>query len=145
MPTLLGPRFGAGFTGRPTRMSEEDLPIWARYFPKIRPTTLALYFDVGLGLADNLPASDDAEQLLGWIKNTQKRADVILERAEDVLLIELRFNAQLNAVGRLYGYRLLLEEDNPFHKIIIPVLVTNRRDSEVERAALALKIAYDVV
>lgn len=145
MPTLLGPRFGPDFTGRPARMSPEDFEIWQRWWPSIRHNVIAAYFDVGLGLPDELPPSNDADQLLGWIKNTQKRADAILERPQDVLLVELRFNAQLNAIGRLFGYQLLLEEDNPFNKAIIPLLVTNRRDSEIEKAALRLRIAYEVI
>jgi hypothetical protein len=126
-------------------MSSEDFPIWSRWWPTIKQSARTLYFDVGLGLPDELPQSDDAAQLLGWIRNTQKRADVIIEREQDVLLVELRFNAQLNAIGRLEGYQLLLQDDNPFHKPIIPILVTNKRDSEVARLAENNRITYEVV
>ena len=50
-----------------------------------------------------------------------------------------------HALGRLRGYQLLLQDDNPFGKPIVPVLVTNKRDSEVARLAEDLKIAYEVV
>lgn len=145
MPTILGNRYQPGFAGRPPHMSQQDFPIWERWYPSIKPTATALYFDIGLGLPDELPHSDDADQLLGWIRNTQKRADAIIERANDVLLVELRYNAQLNAIGRLQGYAILLEDDNPFHKPIIPILVTNNPDSEVERLAQLHKITYEVV
>lgn len=145
MPTILGTRYEPGFAGRPPHMSQEDLPIWQRWYPTIKPTARALYFDVGLGLPDELPQSDDANQLLGWIRNTQKRADAIIERAVDVLLVELRFNAQLNAIGRLQGYDLLLKDDNPFRKPIIPILVTNKPDSEVKRLAQLNKITYEII
>jgi len=125
-------------------MSQEDFPIWRAWYPSVKESALALYFDVGLGLPDELPQSDDAEQLLGWIRNTQKRADAIIERASDVLLVELRFNAQLNALGRLLGYVQLLKDDNPFSRSVIPILVTNRRDTEVERLAISQKIVYEV-
>jgi hypothetical protein len=145
MPTILGNRYEPNFTGYPPRMSAEDFPIWQRWYPTIKDTALALYFDVGLGLPDELPESTDANQLLGWIRNTQKRADAIIERAQDVLLVELRFNAQLNAIGRLQGYKILLQDDNPFRKPIIPVLVTNKPDSEVRRVASAAVIIYQTV
>lgn len=145
MPTILGVRFPPDFTGHPPRMSAEDYPIWKRYYPTIRESARALYFDVGLGLPDELPKSDDAAQLLGWIRNTQKRADVIVEREADVLLIELRFNAQLNALGRLRGYKLLLEDDNPFKRPIIPILVTNKPDSEVGRLAELDRVVYEII
>lgn len=145
MPTILGPRFGADFTGFPARMSREDYEIWQRWWPTVRGDLVGLYFDVGLGLADDLPESDDADQLYGWIRNTQKRADVVLERREQVWLVELRFGASLNAVGRLQGYRLLLQQDNPFRKAILPYLVTNRLDSDVKATAEALGQVYVVV
>jgi hypothetical protein len=126
-------------------MSVQDFPIWEIYWPRIRPGALWLYFDVGLGLPDELPLSDDPAQLVGWIRNTQKRADVVIERARDVLLVELRHAAQMNAVGRLLGYKKLLEQDNPFGKIVIPVLVTDRHDSEVRDLAADLDIVYIVV
>jgi hypothetical protein len=131
MPTILGAAFSSSFTGYPPRMSQEDIEIWRRYFPTVREGALLLYFDVGLGLADELPAIEDANQMLGWIRNTQKRADVMIERAARVDLIELRYNASSNAVGRLLMYWKLLREDNPFRKPIRPILVTNRFDSEV--------------
>jgi hypothetical protein len=145
MPTILGTRYPPTYTGHPPRMSQEDFPIWSKWWPSMRSSAIAIYFDVGLGLPDELPQSDDANQLLGWIRNTQKRADAIIERPEDVLLVEFRFNAQLNAIGRLRGYELLLQDDNPFRKPIIPVLVTNKPDSEVKRVAEDLKIIYETI
>jgi hypothetical protein len=143
MPTILGPGFASSFSGYPTRMSQEDVEIWRRYFPTVREGTRAIYFDVGLGLADELPKIDDANQLLGWIRNTQKRADVVIERETRVDLIELRFNASANAVGRLLIYRKLLLEDNPFNKPVRGILVTNRPDSEL--AALCADNDLDFV
>jgi len=145
MPTLLGNRYEPSFAGHPPRMSQEDFPIWARWYPRIRATAKALYFDIGLGLPDELPQSDDADQLLGWIRNTQKRADAIIERSSDVLLVELRFNAQLNAIGRLQGYKILLDDDNPFGKPVVAILVTNKGDSEVMRLAKLNEIVYEVI
>lgn len=145
MPTSLETRFPPSYTGHPARMSQEDFPIWERWYPKIKPSAIALYFDVGLGLPDQLPETEDAAQLLGWIRNTQKRADAIIERDFDVLLVELRFNAQVNAIGRLECYRLLLNDDNPFNKPIVPVLATNKADSDVKRLAELNHIVYEVV
>jgi hypothetical protein len=126
-------------------MSTEDAEIWRRYFPTVKEGVMWLYFDVGLGLADDLPHIEDANQLLGWIKNTQKRADVLAERIDRVDLIELRFNASSNAVGRLLMYEKLLLEDNPFRKPILPFLVTNRHDGEVERLCDGLHFRYVVI
>jgi hypothetical protein len=145
MPTILGQSFQPSWGGRPARMSPEDFDIWARWWPKARGDARELYFDVGLGLADELPVSEDADQLIGWIRNTQKRADVLVVRPSSVDVVELRFNANLNAVGRLEGYTVLLGDDNPFRLQIRGVLVTNRADSEVARMALRKGFLFEVV
>lgn len=144
MPTNLGPEYPPTYNGYPPRMSPEDYEIWQRWFPAHRQEIKRLWFDVGLGLPDQIPETEDANQLLGWIRNTQKRADVIAETEKEILLIELRFNAQLNAIGRLSGYVLLIKDDNPFTKPIRPMLITNKQDSEVERLGKALGIEYRV-
>lgn len=126
-------------------MSGEDFAIWERWWPAARGDARALYFDVGLGLPDELPRSENAEQLLGWIRNTQKRADVIVVRPGSVDVVELRFNAGLNAVGRLMGYVDLLLDDLPWKLPVRGVLVSNKRDSEVERMLLKLGLLYEVV
>jgi hypothetical protein len=144
MPTFLGTGFSPEYGGYPTRMSSEDVEIWRRYYPTVRAGALVLYFDVGLGLADELPAISDPDQLLGWIKNTQKRADVLIERAQSVDLIELRFNATANAVGRLLMYQKLLEDENPLRKKVNPILVSNRFDGEVERLCRGLGFGFVV-
>jgi hypothetical protein len=144
MPTALGQRFSSNFFGQPPRMSPEDFEIWRRWWPTIMTDHASLYFDVGLGLPDSLPETHDSKQLAGWIRNTQKRADVIIERADEVWLVELRFNAQSSAIGRLLTYQQLLIDDNPFQKPVSPYLVTNKFDSEVRRIAEALGIAYVV-
>jgi len=125
-------------------MSPEDLTIWRRWWPTVTQDAAALYFDVGLGLPDELPDTDDSAQLAGWIRNIQKRADVLIEKSKEVWLIELRFNAQSSAIGRLKLYERLLTDDNPFAKPIRLYLVTNKFDSEVRAVAESLNINYQV-
>jgi len=126
-------------------MSAEDLEIWRRWWPGAQGDALRIYFDVGLGLPDELPRTEDANQLLGWIRNTQKRADVVVERRARVDVVELRFNASLNVVGRLLGYIHLLNQDNPFNLPLRGVIVTNRFDSEVEAVAEVAGFTFLVV
>lgn len=142
MPTDLGPAFPADFTSQPARMSPEDFEIWRRWWPIVSLGALHLFFDVGLGLPDELPLTDDSVQLAGWIRNTQKRADVVVERREVVWLVELRFNAQSSAIGRLLTYQELLIGDNPFKLPVMPHLVTNKFDSEVRSVAERSGITY---
>jgi hypothetical protein len=145
MPTITGPAFAPGFSGYPAHMSSEDYPLWLRYYPTVKPKTVALYFDVGLGLPEQLPTTDDAASLLGWIRLNQKRADALIITADKTLLVELRFNAQANALGRLLLYRALLDQDNPWRQPVDSILVTNRFDHEIEMVAKDLNIQYVIV
>ena len=78
---------------------------------------LAVWFDVGLGLPASLPATQQAGQLLGWIRNNQKRADVLIEREEVVWLVELRFAAQPSASGGLKPMRRFCSKIIPLVKL----------------------------
>lgn len=145
MPTDLGPEFPPTFTGRPTRSSNEDYAIWQRYWPAVRPGTLRLWFDVGLGLGSPVPEAATAAERRMWVKNTQKRADVLIEREKELWLIELRDEAQASAVGRLFLYRDLWHEDPQVPKPLQLVLVTNREDRDVRKLSEKNGISYLVV
>lgn len=126
-------------------MSAEDFEIWKRWWPKIRAGTVSVWFDVGLGLPAELPQTEDAALMLMWIRNNQRRADVILEREDEVWLVELRMRANPNALGRVLVYMDLLAEDNPFTKPVVPFLVTDREDPDTRRAAEARGVRFVVV
>jgi RecB family endonuclease NucS len=104
-----------------------------------------MWFDVGLGLGKPIPQGTTADLAFMWERNTQKRADVILETAEDISLVELRFKAQPNAIGRLLTYLDLLEPDAPWGKPIHPLLVTDQLDAEVRSSAEKRGIRYIVI
>lgn len=145
MPTLLGTAWTPEFNGRPTRMSPEDRELWLRWWPNIREGTERLYFDVGLGEGYPAPKDADDRGKYMWLRNTQKRADVVVERANEVWLVELRYAAQSSAIGRLQVYKLLWAQDDPIGKPLKLFLVTNYRDLDVEALASQLGIAYLIV
>jgi hypothetical protein len=145
VPTELGPAYPADYTGLPTRMSGEDLLIWRRFQPRYQQQWLRLFFDVRLGEGRNNVTTDDDRMRDFWLRNTQKRADVIAETAESLWLIELRNAAQLNAVGRLLGYLQLWAQDPPIAKPVQAYLVTNSRDPDVEQLSRSQGIAYLVL
>lgn len=147
MPTLLGPAWPPTFTGFPTRMAPEDLQIWQRWFPTIAQETLQLYFDVGLGDGRPPPEETPPELARMWLRNTQKRADVLIVRQNEVWLVELRFAAQPSAVGRVLTYALLWERDPVIRKPLVPWIVTNGAafDPDVRDTAEAHGIRYAAV
>lgn len=166
MPTVFFGRFGSDFARRPDRMSPGDFEIWARWWPRVLGGALAVIFDVGLG--DGLPLSPETEagrilsapfdfrtlaaaprgspEKLAFmhLRNTQKRADVIIERDSEVWLVEMRFNAQASAIGRLQMYGRLWAQDPVWDKPVKLYLVTNLEDPDVKVTAELLGLVYVV-
>lgn len=144
MPTLAERSYSHAFKGRPDRMSPEDFAIWQRWFPTFRHNINRMYFDVGLG--DGLPAPFNAppQYAKAWLRNTQKRADAILDTLNDLILIELRFDANANAIGRLMTYQLLYAKDPIFGPITRTMLITNTYYDHMDELCKQVKIEYIV-
>lgn len=134
MSIWLGPAFHPSTERRPTRMSSEDWEIWRRWFPQYRESTKLLYFDVGLGPGRPAPDPDiNSPYRRAWLRNTQRRADVVMVREEEIWLVELRFLASPNAVGRLLVYANLWQKDPPFPDPLKLHLVTNEELPDVAK------------
>jgi len=145
MPTELGHPYPPDFAGYPTHMSTSDFHIWVAYQPTIPKTALALYFDVRLG--EGRPAGPETPDYLRrmWRLNTQKRADVVIEFPDRWHLIELRNNAQLNAIGRLLGYQQLWKLDPPDPRRLTIELVTDNTDADTAQLAQTQGFTYTVL
>lgn len=144
MSTKLGPRFDRSFTGRPAHMSPEDREIWSRWWPQIRHQVNAIYFDVGLGEGEPVPPNEPAAYRRMWQRNTQKRADVLITTGIFVWIVELRFQASSNTIGRLLTYKELYLDDPQLGTNLQLYLVTNHRDKDVDRVAQLAGITYIV-
>lgn len=145
MPTVLGPRFDPSYEGPPVHASPEDLGIWQRWRRGILDQAINLYFDVGLGEGGELPPILDPKMAKMWLKNTQKRADVVVETKTEVWIVELRHYATANCVGRVLMYDLLWRTDPVIDKPVKNFIITDSYDKEVEELSRVYGIEYDVV
>lgn len=145
MPTELGPAFSVAYAGVPTHMSSQDYSIWLRWRLTLPADVVALYFDVRLGSGRDAGMDVAAGDAALWFTLTAKRADVVVQLPSEVWLVELRDAAQASAIGRLLLYRRLWGQDPPFPVPLVPVLVTNARDPDVEDEAELHGIRYVVV
>lgn len=145
MPTTLGESYHPNWNGYPPHMSYEDLEIWKVYKNKLLPEALSLYYDVGLGGQTETPPDTSPEMSKMWIRNTQKRADVIVDTGDTWIIIELRSNATASGAGRLLQYKALWNEDPPDDRPVNLRLVTNMYDRDVEMLCKRLDIWYIVV
>lgn len=145
MPVDLKRRFPPTFTGRPQQISALDLQLWLMYRQLLPEDTRALYFDVGLGAGRPAPPHTDPTTAAQWRAITQKRADVVVELPDHWRLVELREQAQANAIGRLLVYRTLWLDDPPDQRPLELQLVTNVDDPDVRRIARDNQIDYLVL
>lgn len=145
MPTILGPPFPPEYAGLPTHMSTEDYTLWLRYRQRLIGRARALYFDVNLGADAAQTAAAGTLLQNMWRAVNAKRADVVADLGDSVKIIELRNNAQANAVGRLLTYRMLWARDPKLKGPVALELVTNSNDPDVFDACASFGIVYTVI
>lgn len=145
MPTTLGPRFLPTWRGYPQHMSQDDYPLWQKYKDQALKDAVAVYYDVGLGGQTEVPQGVTPEMALMWLRNTQKRADVVIEKTDKWEIIELRSQATSAALGRLLVYRDLWRKDPPDSKPVTVLLVTDRFDKDMVETAKAVNVEYVTV
>lgn len=145
MPTTLGNPFSPTWGGVPPHISGEDLALWYSFRDTIVKDSLRLYFDVGLGGQTIVPEGTSPEMALMWLRSTQKRIDVLIEKEDKWIIVELRARAQASAVGRLLQYQKLWKDDPPNLKKVDLMLVTNSVDQDTKDLAESLGITFLLV
>uniref|UniRef100_A0A6H1ZWC4 Uncharacterized protein n=1 Tax=viral metagenome TaxID=1070528 RepID=A0A6H1ZWC4_9ZZZZ len=145
MPTILGTPYPRIWEGTPPHMSGEDLILWRKYRTETIKNAIRLYFDVGLGGQTEVPPDTSPEMAVMWLRNTQKRIDVVVEEENKWVIIELRARAQSSAIGRILLYLDLWKLDPPDNKPIELRIVTDTEDRDVKTLAEKLGINFVVV
>lgn len=145
MSTVLGRRVSPVSPFYPAHMSPEDFKLFKRWKADALKLAINVFFDVGLGEGIGPGDVTDPVMLKMWQKITQKRADVVVEYLDHVDIVELRFNATSNAIGRLLSYRMLWDDAPAIDKPTFIVLVSNRYDLDLERLAGIHNIRYTIV
>ncbi len=145
MTTVLGRRFPPTTGLYPPHMSPEDYKLFKRWGVDALKNAINVYYDVGLGEGAPAPLSVDESLSRMWTKITQKRADIVIEYLDHVDIVELRFNATSNAIGRLMSYRMLWDDAPAINKEAFMVLVSNRFDPDLERLSEINNIRYTIV
>ncbi len=141
----LGTKFHPTWDGKPPHMAPKDYDIWIRARKGFTFEAAAMYFDVGLG-GQEIPDKQLSPQMFDmWQRVTQKRIDVLVETPHMWQIIEVRFNANSSAVGRLMMYDLMWKSERPDNRPYLLYLITNRQDDDLERLCTISKIGYIVI
>ncbi len=140
MPPDLGRPYAPGWTGNPPHMASTDLPLWQRIRGHFVPQVIEWFFDVAVG--EGLPEllRDPSELVQSQYRLTRLRIDAVGHGAKEWLLIELRPNAGLGALGHIQSYRALWERDPPDTRPARAFLVSDRFNTDVGRTALNANI-----
>jgi len=145
MPTILGDTYPGTSTSVPPHMAREDYLIWSRWRPKIAEHIRHFWADVRLGAGAPVPGGTSAADREYWLAQTQKRADLLILFDDlGLALVELRNEANANAIGRLMMYDALYAQDPVAGPLAHLILVTNQADPDVALIAQQQDITYIV-
>jgi hypothetical protein len=123
-------------------MVGRDLGIWGKWRQSFPFPYEGFYFDVALGTP---PAADPdvrAEVNRAWEFLLAKRIDAVGILPNSYHIIELRRGADQAAIGALTMYCFLWNQDPPDNKPCIPILVTDRLDTDPRNLAAASGIVF---
>lgn len=125
MPIDLGAGLPMDFEGIPPHMSAVDYVLWNRFRRSHKPAGLRMYFDVAVGPGEAVSGSVDQALREAWKRLTQQRIDVVIERMESWVIVEVRGAAGPGAIGSLVTYRSLWLQDAPDSRPVFLWLVTD--------------------
>lgn len=145
MPPDLGHRYPADWAGNPPHMAPQDLPLWQRCRANFTPRVSAWYFDSAVGEGSGYPADPSDPIALAYYRLTRKRIDAVGDAGPVWLLLELRPNAGLGALGSIQTYRSLWERDPPDHRPVEAWLISNRAEPDTIRTATNAGVRFLIV
>ena len=140
MPAELGQPFDPKFVGVPPHVSREDLPLWERWRRRYAASYRRFYFDVALGAGAPIPDGTAVNVAEAWSRLTRLRADVVGDRGDAWVLIELRPHAGPGAIGAIQSYSILLLGSLPDDRPLTSMLVTDRCSEDIKAVAGAVGI-----
>ena len=116
-------------------LGPEDAAIWARFIAKNPGFFESVEYDVKVGEGrdySSLPADQYSEDLQYL---SFKRIDVIGFRDSEIYIIELKPQANLQAMGEALGYAQLFKEQDKTGRKILPAIITNQILPDMENIA----------
>jgi len=140
MPPELGHRYPADWQGSPPHMAHTDLPLWHRALVQLAPLVTQWFFDVAVGVGQVMPEEISEDMRAGLWRLSRMRIDAVGETRSAWLIIEVRPNAGLGAIGHVHTYRSLWERDPPDIRPTRAYLVTDRAQADVLQTCINANI-----
>lgn len=115
-------------------MLPPDIPVWYRFLEIWGHEIQTLYYDCLLG-GPFLTEEEELDPIKkSWRYVNAKRPDAIAETKDEVWIIEVAANPGLRAMGQVFSYQMLWQEDPKIEKIDRMVLVVETLDTDLGAA-----------
>lgn len=135
-PLILPPTF----RGHYPHLAKRDATVWERFLVKFADQFLGFTYDLALGGRDmDFPGLDPAERL-GWRYNTALKVDAVGFTATQAWIIEVRPDATVSALGAALTYTMVAEREGAFLQTLLPVIVCETIQPDVNWACQQLGI-----
>lgn len=104
----------ADFRGHYPHMARRDVEVWTSFLAVHGAEYAGFAYDVALGGVQLEAPGLDPRDVQGWRENTALRIDAVGYRAAEVVVIEVKPGAYVNAVGAVACYAAVAIRDEVF-------------------------------
>jgi predicted peptidase len=118
-----------------THMGPMDAVIWKLFLRKYGADYYNYNYDVRVGTSIKLPNNTPDWVIASAKALSRKRIDVVMEDRENIYIVEVRPRFTKEAIGGALTYSLLYVRDYKPSKNVVPVIVFERSDPDVEVVA----------
>lgn len=133
------------FAGTPEGMWGPEMALWKRFQALHCAEWSRIWFNVRVGPGEMLTAgAGDAEQNY-WKTITQRRIDVLVETDQDIIIVEMRCNADKGTFAAAILYRELWREEYEEDKNLRVLIVTNRMRDDMKKLCWKCKIEVEEI
>jgi hypothetical protein len=133
------------FRGHYRHMAKRDAAVWESFL-RVNPDRFDAYsYDVALGgvTFDDVPMED--HEAAGWRYSTALKIDVVGRAGDVYWIIEVRPDAHVSAFGAALAYTLVAERDQVFPGSLVPAVVCNSVQPDVQWTCQRLGVQVMVV
>lgn len=117
-------------------MNVSSTLLWRQFLRYYETSFESYQYNVRVGQGITAPAYLSDAEKEQWKALTQKRVDVVAERANQTWVLEIQERADLRSLGQLLGYKHLVQAYLPTREVIMLGMICSRLGHDM---ALALR------
>ena len=117
--------------GEYPHLSPEDVGVWRQFLPRCGLAFTSLLYDVRVGRGSHRGDPRDPEPDPAFSELLRKRIDVVAHYGDHVVVIEVKPEASMLALGQVLTYRQLLAPTYPYGTKFQAWIVCNHADQDL--------------